>query len=325
MEYTGIIILNYNNYEDTFNCIESIERFNTAPIKYFVVDNASPRAGVVDALDGFFQNRFEGQYHKQNSADPIPTSSPRMTFIVNDTNGGYAQGNNHGLRCAFIDPDVGYIMVLNNDVLFVEDIIPQLICNIKDLPNCGIVSPILYKRDLNGIDYNCARTSMTFRQAILLNLTMGKPWFGIKKRIDEEQYLLKQDPDAINKDYVEIDYPSGSCMMATKELWKAIDGFDPHTFLYYEEAILHSKTSKAGKQNYLIPSLKCIHLGASSTSKSISPKQSKLASKSKRYYMLNYFEVNWYQRILLRLTLALGQIALFIKFDLLGLKNASNR
>lgn len=318
MDYTGIIILNYNNYEDTFNCVESIEKYNTAPIKYFVVDNASPREGVVEALNAFFQSSFSEQYKVVNSNETPPSSSPRMTFIINDNNGGYAQGNNFGLKFALKDNDIKNIMILNNDVLFVEDIIPSLNTDIQQLPYCGIVSPILYKKDLKGIDYNCARTSMTFRQAILLNISMGKPWFGIKKKIDEEQYILKQRPEAINEEYVEIDYPSGSCMMATKSLWKTIDGFDPNTFLYFEEAILHSKTSRIGKQNYLIPSLKCIHLGASSTSKSSSPKQTKLAYNSKRYYMLNYFKTSWLQNILLRITLAFGKFALFVRFDLFG-------
>lgn len=323
MDYTGIVILNYNNYEDTFNCIESIERYNTAPIKFFVVDNDSPREGVQDAMDRYFNDRFSGRYLKIRSDDANGTNYPYLTFIVNNKNCGYAQGNNIGLDRAYEDSLVKYVMILNNDVLFIEDIIPELINKIGELPSCGIVSPLLYKKELKGIDYNCGRTSMTFRHAILLNLTMGKPWLGIKDKIDEEQYILKQNPDALTKEIVEIDYPSGSCMLATKQLWESINGFDPNTFLYYEEAILYSKTSNIGRQNYLIPSLKCIHLGASSTSKSISPKQTKLAFHSKQYYMLNYFKANIFQKLLLRVTLALDRIALFLKFDLLGMKNSS--
>lgn len=45
MGKTAIIILNYNNYEDTINCIESIEKYNTADIKYVIVDNNSNREG----------------------------------------------------------------------------------------------------------------------------------------------------------------------------------------------------------------------------------------------------------------------------------------
>jgi len=43
---TGIIILNYNNYDDTINCINSIELYNTYPIKYIIVDNNSTNESV---------------------------------------------------------------------------------------------------------------------------------------------------------------------------------------------------------------------------------------------------------------------------------------
>lgn len=50
MGKTAIIILNYNNYEDTINCIESIEKYNTADIKYVIVDNNSNREGCKKEL-----------------------------------------------------------------------------------------------------------------------------------------------------------------------------------------------------------------------------------------------------------------------------------
>ena len=38
---TAIIILNYNNPDATIACVESVERFNTAPVRYIIVDNGS--------------------------------------------------------------------------------------------------------------------------------------------------------------------------------------------------------------------------------------------------------------------------------------------
>lgn len=47
---TCIIILNYNNVEDTIQCIDSIERVNTATIKYIVVENNTPRRQKIEIL-----------------------------------------------------------------------------------------------------------------------------------------------------------------------------------------------------------------------------------------------------------------------------------
>ena len=56
----GIVILNYNNAGYTLNCIESILRFNTAPIRIVVVDNAS----VDDSLSVLrsWQNAHPGTF-----------------------------------------------------------------------------------------------------------------------------------------------------------------------------------------------------------------------------------------------------------------------
>ena len=40
-KYTGVIILNYNNYEDTINCIESVDTYNSSKIKFVIFDNAT--------------------------------------------------------------------------------------------------------------------------------------------------------------------------------------------------------------------------------------------------------------------------------------------
>lgn len=325
MPYTAIVILNYNNYEDTFNCIDSIEKYNSARIKFFVVDNASPRAGTVDALSKYLYEKYHSEYVRLSSTDKTLSNCPKMTFIVSNNNGGYAQGNNIGLRFAFADQEIDSILVINNDVLFVEDIIPSLIERYKVLPNCALVSPLLYKKDMVGVDYCCARTEPSFRQMILSSLVMGKPWFGIKAKIDNDNYILKKQPEYIEKDYVPIDFPSGSCMLASKDVWLKIDGFDPNTFLYYEEAILFKKTAFLGLQNFLIPSLKCIHLGASSTSKEVSPKQTKLSFKSKKYYYSKYVNLSLPKRLLLKLVLMFNELALFLKFDILKFQNYSKR
>ena len=43
---TGIVILNFNNAAATIDCIRSIEKFNTAPVKYYVVDNGLRNAVI---------------------------------------------------------------------------------------------------------------------------------------------------------------------------------------------------------------------------------------------------------------------------------------
>ena len=53
--YTAIIILNYNNSEDTIKCIESVERYNSADVKYIVVDNGSTRQSVITEISEYIK------------------------------------------------------------------------------------------------------------------------------------------------------------------------------------------------------------------------------------------------------------------------------
>lgn len=298
-QYVALIILNYNNWEDTINCIESVERYNTAAIKYIVVDNGSTREGAPQALDRYLKERFTEQYCKVEEREVGATRLNRITFLASKVNDGYARGNNKGLKLAYGDDEINKVMILNNDVLFVEDIIPRLVQLQQEITGCAIISPILYKKDLEAIDYNCARRNHTDWEIINTYLLWYRDLFGYISRTTRKRLMLKENPDLMRLPFFEIELPSGSCMLIDKALLREIGGFDPNTFLYFEENILYKKIQNAGKKNYLVPTLKCIHLGASSTSKSSHPHMVKSGMNSAAYYLRTYCQLNMAQRAML--------------------------
>lgn len=272
------------------NCVESVERFNTAPIKYILVDNGSTKPGVVDELDKAMKLRFGDEYNCIKEGEQHGEKLSRFTFLVSSSNTGYADGNNKGLRLAYADDEIDTILILNSDILFVEDIIPGLKQLQSLVADCGIISPILYKKNLEGIDYNCARRAPTLRQIAGGNFASPFKWvFKCLDRKKNNRYILSgKEIESLPDEPIRIDLPSGSCMLMTKDFMKGIDGFDSRTFLYYEENILESKTKRAGKNSYLAPKLKCIHLGATTTKKSPSAFVAKCSIESQRYYVTHY-------------------------------------
>ena len=92
----------------------------------------------------------------------------------------------------------------------------------------------------------------------------------------------------------------------------ALISFDSNTFLYYEENILYKKLYAIGKQNYILPSIRCIHLGASSTKSKPSSFLIKCNSDSAFYYLENYCELNVVQKFLL----VLAKKSMKIKYKL---------
>jgi len=114
-----IIILNYNNYEDTIECIKSIK--NVIPfqmIDIVVVDNNSTNDSV---------NMIENQFQD-------------IIMIKSNVNKGYAYGNNLGLKYA-IENRYRYTCVLNNDTIITENFLEACIIELgKDV---AFISPTL--------------------------------------------------------------------------------------------------------------------------------------------------------------------------------------
>ena len=290
MKLTALIILNFNNFEDTINCIESVERYNTAPIKYIVVDNGSTRKEAAAALDKYMSERFGARYAKYHDGERVPAGVlPYATLLVSETNYGSARGNNKGLALVQEDPTVDDILILNNDILFIDDIIPELISIRDSLPDCGIISPLLLKRDCQAIDYNCARRAIGVGDLVKSHLMH---YFVRMCGSTDEQFMRKRylllDPEVSREGLLPIDLPSGSCMLIDKRLFQSIGFFDPGTFLYYEEDILYRKLIEVGRNNYLAGNLRCIHLGAASTNQKSTPVTLRANRESERYYVRKF-------------------------------------
>lgn len=116
-----IIVLNYNGYEDTIECVNSLERINYNNKHIVIVDNCS-----TDNSEQILREHFKE--HK---------------LIQTNNNIGYAGGNNIGIEYA-LNKNADYIMILNNDTVVEENILNVLLEGFKQ-PNVGVVVPkILY-------------------------------------------------------------------------------------------------------------------------------------------------------------------------------------
>lgn len=298
-KYIALIILNYNNWEDTINCIKSVELFNSAKIKYIVVDNGSAEKKSLELLDANLCQLFFDNYTKYNI---IPTEHlllPYCSLLVNSTNEGYARGNNLGLKMAMCDNTISHVMILNNDVLFVEDIIPELLSNLNTLKKCAIISPLLYKKELQGLDETCARMAPSSKDLIIECLMIALGFNSYRDIIKKKYWLFIKKPNLVNEKVLDIEMPSGSCMLLRKDLFFKIGFFDPNTFLYFEENILSAKIKSLNMTNYILPYLKCIHLGASSTKKTSSTFIQRCGLQSREYYLKKYCQLNLLDKIIL--------------------------
>lgn len=110
IEKVAFVILNYNNSQDTVECIESVQKIDYKNFEIILIDN--------DSTD--------------DSVDILSSKFPEITLIQTGINLGYAGGNNVGIKKA-IDSKADYICVLNNDVVVDTNFLTILIDSIKKI------------------------------------------------------------------------------------------------------------------------------------------------------------------------------------------------
>lgn len=119
-----IILLNYNGYEDTIECVNSIAKDNYSNKRVIIVDN----------------NSSDGSYEKfrEELKDTI--------LIKNKENLGFSAGNNVGIKHA-MNNNADYIMLLNNDTVVDNNFILPLVNELEKDNKIGIAGGKIYYYD----------------------------------------------------------------------------------------------------------------------------------------------------------------------------------
>ena len=167
-----IVILNWNGWKDTIECLESVFRNDYTNYQVIVCDNASEdgslkhiAAWATGGLDVYVPPEAFLRYSSfPPGHKPIPSvqydrqeaeaggkpgnDNVQLLLIQTGTNLGFASGNNVGLRYALARDDFEYVWLLNNDTVIRPDALSKLIIRIKENPKIGMCgSTLLYYHD----------------------------------------------------------------------------------------------------------------------------------------------------------------------------------
>lgn len=119
----AVVILAWNNYDDTRECLESMLSQRQVETVIFLVDNGS---------------RLE-------PLDDLPHQFPEINYIRSDRNLGFAAGTNLGLRKA-LATESEYFLIINNDTRADEFMLHELLKASKD-EDVGLTAPVIYHYD----------------------------------------------------------------------------------------------------------------------------------------------------------------------------------
>jgi GT2 family glycosyltransferase len=120
-----IIILNYNGWENTLECIESIKNIDYVSYKIIIVDNCST------------DNSMEELNKKLDS---------NIALLGLNENLGFAAGNNRGIKVA-IENNADYVLILNNDVIVDKMFLGNMIDAFQVDEKIGMIGPKIYYYD----------------------------------------------------------------------------------------------------------------------------------------------------------------------------------
>ncbi len=231
----SIIIINYNTFDITCNCIESIQQYTKGvPYEIVVVDNASP-----DDNPDLFLEKF-----------------PDVVLVKSKENGGFARGNNIG-----IDNSKGdIILLLNSDTLLTEDSITTAAQELSHDVQAGMLTVRLVYE--NGRYQNNVRKFRSIRNEVL---DVFRPFLMLLPYKKRATMMLNQ---YFNGDFsTYCDWVSGAFMMFKKEVLQDLPEkkLDERFFMYGEDQLWCYQIKQAGYKNYYTANATVIHIANAST------------------------------------------------------------
>lgn len=207
----GIVVLNYNSAPDTLALIARLRQFNRADLELIVVDNRST----------------------DDSAQLLETQLPSAVHLIKSAiNGGYAAGNNQGIKLA-MQLGCELAMIINSDIEPTEDFITPLKAFMVATPMAAIASPVLVG-DNNFHDYG--------RSVFLGRLKSAK--------------LVK--PNQLEHP-IQVDAVTGACYMIKVAAIREVGLIPEPYFLNYEETEWCLRFRQAGYTINSLPSISVFH------------------------------------------------------------------
>ena len=170
----SIIILNWNGWRDTLECLESIYRNNYPDYDVVVVDNGSEdesvqkireyAEGKIEINSKFFKynpnnkpiklleltkidiRNKKQMKKKDNNSFWEYSPQKRLILIKNNENLRYAKGNNIGIQYALNVLNADFVFILNNDTVVSSTIIEEFVKFVTSKKNekLGMIGPKIY-------------------------------------------------------------------------------------------------------------------------------------------------------------------------------------
>lgn len=224
-----VVCVTYNPGEVLATFLDSLGAATAAPVEVVLADNGS--------VDGAAEREAA-----RTGARLLPTGG----------NLGYGRAANLGAE-GFTGE---WLVVANPDIEWQPGALDALVAAGARWPRAGALGPLI--REPDGSTYPSGRALPSLRvgagHAVFAKLWPGNPWTA--------RYQRQQELTAATERV--CGWLSGSCLLVRTEAFRAVGGFDPGYFMFFEDVDLGDRLARAGRESVYVPTAEVTHLGGHS-------------------------------------------------------------
>jgi hypothetical protein len=235
-----IILLNWNGWQDTIECLESVLRLDHDSFRVIVCDNASADGSldrIAEWASGSLAAGCSNAELQHLTSPPYPKPIPfiriepgvqmhlgtrdeKLILVQTGDNLGFAGGCNVGLRLALGAGDLDYAWLLNNDTVVEPDALSSLVKTMQQRSEIGICgSTLLY--------YHSPRTVQVFGGCTYNRWTARNGSIGHGHGLD--QVMPTHEVER------RMGFVVGASMCVSCAFLQQVGLMDERYFIYFEE------------------------------------------------------------------------------------------
>lgn len=274
----AIIIVNWNNANDTIDCIQNLQKISYDNFKVFLIDNGSSD----DSVQGL----------KLIKED-------RLELIETGKNLGFSGGNNVGIKKA-LEKKFDYVLLLNNDTTVEPNFLDELMRVAESDEKIGVVGSKIYFHPTPFVDRGIRKNNDNLEENVdgvdrmiggsgknnIINKGCGvydgqnMIWYGGGKFswLGGGRHLqyCEVDEKPEERESRETEYMTGCAFLIKSKIIEEVGDLCEDFFMYYEDTDWSLRVKKAGYKIMYVPASKVYH--------KVSRSASKLANSLIHYY-----------------------------------------
>lgn len=240
----AIVIVNWNGWRVTLECLDSLLGITYPTFEVIVVDNGSTddsvkfirkwaKERIPTVFESFPNNEFSEILEEDANLSFEDRFERRLVIIQAPENLGFSTGNNIGIKRA-LQSGSDYILLLNNDTVVSKEFLTRLIQHAQIDEKVGILGGKVY--------YANQKNKLWYAGGTLQRIRPGGRPYG-KDEIDRGQY------NKVKK----VTFVTGAAMLVKSKVFKDIGLLDERFFFGMEDYDFSRRAIRKGYSLLYVP------------------------------------------------------------------------